>query len=133
MILKSVTKQTSKGISEIWQKYADLPTWHTWDKETEYAKLDGQFVEGGTGVVKPKGSPEAKFTLIELTENKSFTVCCRLPLAKIKFNHLLVEKNESTVEVTHSVELDGFLAPLWKIIIGKSLVNGLESTIDNLV
>lgn len=133
MLLKSSTKTTTKTIPEIWQKYSDVSTWNTWDKETESSSLDGQFVVGGTGTVKPKGSPSSKFTLTELTVNKSFTVTCAMPGAQIQFHHSLNQKTVDTVEITHSVELVGLLAPVWKLLIGTSLVKGLDSTIENLV
>jgi hypothetical protein len=132
MLIKSVTKTTTKTASEIWAKYADVANWNTWDTDTEYSSLNGNFELGAIGKVKPKDSSEATFTITEFVEGKSFMVTCNLPLAQIKFNHIIDQKTDGSVDLTHSVELVGFLAPLWNLIIGNSLVKGLDSIVANL-
>ncbi len=90
--------------------------------------LAGEFKEGVKGKIKPKGAPESKITLIEVTKNKSFTVECDLPLCKMQFVHLL-ETKESGTNVVNQVKFNGFLAPLFGRIIGKSIAKTLPNSL----
>ncbi len=132
MIIKSVTKTSTKTVSEIWAKYIDVSNWNTWDKDLESSSLDGEFAVGGTGVVTPKDAPKSKITITKLEENKNLVFVCKMPFATIHFKHFIKLNDNSGCEVTHEVELDGFLAPLWNLIIGKSLVAGLDTAVDNI-
>ena len=41
--------------------WADMATWPEWNADTEWVRLDGPFVEGATGTLKPKGGPKVGF------------------------------------------------------------------------
>ncbi|MDQ1701545.1 MAG: hypothetical protein QOF57_797, partial [Frankiaceae bacterium] len=34
-------------------RWADMSTWPEWNTDTEWVRLDGDFAEGATGVLKP--------------------------------------------------------------------------------
>lgn len=115
----------------IYSVYENVSSWNVWDPETESSSLDGEFIVGSTGKIKPKGAPESKITLTEVTQNKSFTVECGLPLCKMHFVHLLKEVDEGT-ELINEVNFTGLLAPLFGRLIGKSINKSLPESLNSL-
>jgi hypothetical protein len=131
MLIKKVSKETIKTEQEIWGIYKDVVNWNTWDDAIISSELVGDFTVGTKGVLKPKGGPSAKFILLEVTENTSFTSRSFLPLAHIDFIHT-VEDLGNKRKITHTIEMGGFLAPVFKLLIGKTLGNGLEEAVENI-
>ncbi|MEP6779263.1 MAG: hypothetical protein ABJC26_05180 [Gemmatimonadaceae bacterium] len=48
----------------VWSAWADFNHWNDWDKDLEYATLDGKFSEGKTFVLKPRGGPRVKISIL---------------------------------------------------------------------
>ena len=117
--------------STVFAAYKDVSGWSQWDPETESASIDGQFSAGTTGKIKPKGAPESKMKLIEVTENKSFTVECPLPLCKMNFVHLMSENTTGT-ELVNQIEFSGFLSPIFGRLIGKGINKSLPESLKGL-
>jgi hypothetical protein len=131
MLIKTITKETTKTSQEIWSVYKDVSNWKTWDNAVISSELFGDFAVGTKGVLKPKGGPSAKFILTEVTENKSFSDRSFLPLAHIDFIHT-IEDLGSKRKITHTIEMGGFLAPVFKLLIGKTLASGLEEAVETI-
>ena len=72
---------------QIFSVYKQVADWPVWDAGTESSSIDGVFEVGTTGKIKPKGEPETAIEWIEMTDNKSFTVECKIPLCKMQFVH----------------------------------------------
>lgn len=109
----------------------NVSEWSVWDPETESASLDGDFVVGATGTIKPKGAPNTKIKLTEVTENESFTVECSLPLSKMHFIHTL-SPTSNGVSFKHSLEFSGLLAPIFARLMGKSISKTLPGSVQGL-
>jgi hypothetical protein len=131
MILKTITKETTKASQEIWNMYTDVLNWNTWDAAVISSELFGDFLVGTKGILKPKGGPSATFILTEVTENISFTSRSFLPLAYIDFIHSIVDLGDVR-QVTHTIEMGGFLSPIFKLLIGINLANGLEEAVESI-
>jgi len=121
----------SAPAEKIFLTYSDVSKWPSWDKEVESSSLVGEFKAGSEGKIKPKGAPQSKITLIEVTENKSFTIECSLPLCKMQFIHLL-EQVENSTNVVNQVKFNGFLAPLFGRLIGKGIAKTLPDSLEGL-
>lgn len=117
--------------SEIYSVYENVSDWPTWDPETESASLDGEFIVGATGKIKPKGAPESIIKLIEVTRNHSFSVECNLPLCKMKFVHEL-NKTDKTTEVINKIIFTGILAPIFGRLIGKGINKSVTHSLTGL-
>ncbi len=122
----------SAAPAKIFSVYAKVAEWPVWDKEVESASLNGAFKLGSEGKIKPKGAPESAIKIIELTEHKSFTIECKLPLCKMHFVHVLSEVNASTTKVVNQLEFTGLLAPLFGRLIGKSISKTMPDTLKGL-
>jgi len=117
--------------STVFEAYKDVSGWSQWDPETESASIDGPFTVGTAGKIKPKGSPESKITIIEVTENKSFTVECALPLCKMQFVHLM-SPNETGTELVNQLEFSGLLGPIFGRLFGKEIDKSIPGSLKGL-
>jgi hypothetical protein len=132
MLIMSVSKTTTKSAVEIWKKYEDVTSWKSWDPAVEKSELLGEFTEGAKGKLKPTGGPETEFVLTDITKYIYFADRSKLPFAYIDFEHSIDE--DGTIRtITHTIKMGGFLAPLFKLILGKKLASGLEEAVGNLV
>ncbi len=116
---------------KIYPFYSNVSDWAVWDPDVVSSSIDGKFVQGAKGRLKPANGPEAKIEFTEVTINKSFTTISRLPLCQISFKHELFGKEEQT-KVTHSVKFSGLLSPLFGRLIGKQIKKVLPETMKGL-
>ncbi|PIE00869.1 MAG: polyketide cyclase/dehydrase and lipid transport [Acidobacteria bacterium] len=128
---KQVTIKTKATPEQIWKLWSDVDNWNSWDTQTEYSSLNGDFEVGTELIIKPAGGPKSKCKLIEVSPKKSFTVLGSLPLTKMYFIHEL-EKKGSETSITHSVEMKGPLTFMFSRIIGKNMEEELKEAMDNL-
>ena len=127
-----VSRKTTAKKEIIWKLWTDVPNWNIWDAEVVNAELFGQFQTGTKGILKPKGGPKAKFEMIECTNLKSFTDRSFLPLCKMDFLHSMTETNDG-LEITHKVEMTGFMTFLFSKVIGNKIKVGLPIAVDKLI
>jgi hypothetical protein len=125
----SITIDTTP--EQVFLTYKDVANWPTWDPETVSASIDGDFVVGSTGKIKPGKEPETKITWVEVTPDKSFTVECKLPLCKMQFIHEMTAQNSRTV-VVNKIELTGLLSSIFGLLIGSKLKQGVRLSLLGL-
>ncbi|MDB4223424.1 SRPBCC family protein [Granulosicoccus sp.] len=125
----SITIDTTP--EQVFLTYKDVANWPTWDPETVSASIDGDFVVGSTGKIKPGKEPETKITWVEVTPDKSFTVECKLPLCKMQFIHEMTAQNGRTL-VVNKIELTGILASIFGLLIGSKLKQGVRQSLLGL-
>jgi hypothetical protein len=106
-------------------RWADMATWPEWNADTEWVRLDGEFVAGATGVLKPKGGPKTKFVVEKLDEGE-FTDVSLLLGARLTFRHLVRVEVDGTTSVEVSVTLAGPLARVWNLVLGKGIGRTLQ-------
>ena len=116
---------------EIFPFYENVSEWSSWDPDVISSSIDGDFVRGAKGKLKPAKGPEAAIEFTEVTKNKSFTTISKLPLCTMSFEHKLIPDNEAT-EVVHKVHFEGLLSPIFGKLIGAGIKKGLPSTLKGL-
>ncbi|MFE3001128.1 SRPBCC family protein [Nocardia sp. NPDC059246] len=112
-------------------KWADMATWHEWNQDTEWAKLDGKFEQGATGVIKPKGGPKTKFVVTKLTDTE-FIDSSKLIGARLIFAHEVTTDGERTT-VKVRITMEGPLRGLWNKIMGADLAKSVQGDLEALV
>jgi hypothetical protein len=117
--------------SAIFAHYQDVNRWHVWDKDIISASLQGAFIKGSIGWLKPKHGPKSKFILTEVTANKSFTSITTLPFCRITFRHVLEEKQNYTT-ATHEVIFTGLFKRIFGKLVGKNIQKGLPNALIGL-
>jgi hypothetical protein len=113
-------------------EWADMASWPEWNLDTEWVRLDGPFVEGARGELKPKGGPKVRFVVARLVDGEEFTDVSTLFGARLTFRHLVsVAEGRTTVSV--EATLTGPLAPVWRLILGKGVRESLQPDLERLV
>lgn len=127
----------SHSPESVYRLWADPNKWMTWDADV----ADVQFVEemavGATGWVRPTSGPTTTFEVTALHRGRLLTSASRLPGARLMFEHV-VEPVAAGSEVAVTISVDGFLSPLWHLVLRKSFsgaaarnVEGLAVRLDN--
>lgn len=115
--------RTTASASEIWAHWKDAAHWPRWDKELAWVRLEGEFVKGTKGKMKPAAGPEVKLTLGNVIINKSSSDIAKLPITKLVFDHeyLAPANPGDSAKIKHSVTMTGLLAPLFGRLIGTKI------------
>lgn len=121
----------SADAKTVFSAYRNVSEWSQWDPETEAASIDGDFSVGTTGTIKPKGAPKSKMKLIEVTEDRSFTVECGLPLCKMHFIHLM-NPSENGTNLVNQIVFSGILGPVFGRLVGKGISKTLPESLAGL-
>ena len=109
----------------VWKIWTDINQWHTWLKDLEFARLEGEFKEGNIFQLKPKGGPLVKIRLISVQKNREFTDLTKFPLAKMYGSHEFLEKN-GELQIKTTISIEGPLAFLWRKLVAQGVADGLE-------
>lgn len=115
----------------IFQIYADVSNWHTWDPDTRQASLDGPFEVGTCGRLTPTQGHAVPMLLTEVVADRGFTVLSHIPLFRMRFEHDLRSVGDAT-EVTHRVKFSGLLSLVLGPMLRRRLNAGLPVTLARL-
>ena len=121
----------ARSREHIFSVYKDVSSWAQWDPDIEAVELNGEFVAGTCGWLKPVGAPKTSTRMVLVNEPDSFTVESKLPFCTMTFEHELKAVGEST-EATHRVLFTGPLAPVFSRIIGGKIRKGMRGTMEGL-
>jgi hypothetical protein len=113
-------------------RWADMDTWPEWDEAVAWARLDGPFAAGSTGVLKPKGGPKVSFVIETLVGGEEFTDVSSMPGAKLRIRHV-VSVDERATRIDIDVSIEGPLAWLWRRLIGKGIASSTPVGLARLV
>ena len=116
---------------KIYPFYENVSEWSSWDPDVVSSSIDGEFVRGAKGKLKPTKGPEARIEFTEVTKNRSFTTISKLPFCIMAFEHRLIPCNGKT-EVVHKVSFEGLLSPVFRKLIGSGIKKGLPNTLKGL-
>ena len=110
-----------------------MPNRTRWDRDLEYAKLDGPFRTGSTGEVKLKGQPSRKFLITHCEPLEGYTDRFFLPFyGKMDWHHTIRETAGGR-EVAFRMEVSGPAALILAPIMRNILRDGLPPSVDKLV
>ncbi len=125
---RAVSAATSADFFAVW---ADMAAWPEWNADTEWVRLDGPFVEGATGTVKPRGGSKVSFVVERLTDEE-FVDVSRLLGARLTFAHRVVE-TDAGCEVSVTITMTGPLRRLWSAFMGRGLTESVHRDLAALV
>jgi hypothetical protein len=125
---------TVKGIDvdHLWQVWADVDAWHSWQSDLDHAKLEGPFAAGSTFLLKPKGGPRVRIALLTVEPCRRFVDLTRFPLAKMYGEHEFIARGDE-VEIRTSVSVEGPLGFLWRKLVGEGVASSLEEQTRGLI
>ena len=119
-----VTKEVTK--EQMWELFADVNNWHTWDDGIEFARMEGAFEQGNFFTLRPKGGPDVKVELLETEVNKRFLDVTRFPLAKMYDEHLF-EETAGGLRMTNTLTVTGLLGFFWVKIVAQKIADALPA------
>lgn len=117
---------------QVWRVWADVDRWHTWQSDTEYAKLAGPFEAGTYFLLKPKGGPRVTIDLVDVRPNEGFKDQTRFPLAKMVGEHEFI-RHDDGLEIKTTVSVRGPLSFVWRKIVAEGVAAGLKDQTRELV
>jgi Activator of Hsp90 ATPase homolog 1-like protein len=123
IVTKAVTKE------QMWQLFADVNNWKSWDNSIEFAQIEGKFEKGNHFMFQPKGGPKLKIAIVESIENEKFIDCTTFPLAKMYGEHTF-EDTPNGLKLTTTMTVKGVLSFLWAKIVAQKIINALPSDIQ---
>ena len=128
-----VKRETIGTREQIWKLWADVPNRTRWDRDLEYAKLDGPFRTGSRGEVKLRGQLPRKFLIIHCEPLEGYTDRFYLPFyGKMDWHHTIKETGGGR-EVAFRIEVSGPAALILAPIMRNILRDGLPPSVDKLV
>jgi hypothetical protein len=134
-MLKWTVKAEAKAqasCADVWEIWTDVPSWPKWDRELEWSSLDGPFIPGTKGKLKPRGWPTTKFHLSWVEKDKSYSDETQMPLTKVTFSHHVHRVETTTILIQHHVTVCGLLAPLLFFALRPKLLKGLNLAVGTL-
>jgi hypothetical protein len=121
----------SAPITKVFALYADVGNWPQWDPDLKASSLKGAFVSGAVGEVKPHSGPKSELKFVEVIQNKSVRMECKLPLGMMHFDYELQSQGNKTV-ATHRTTFSGLFAPIWSRLIGSGMKKTLPAALSGL-
>ncbi|OYQ37479.1 hypothetical protein CHU93_00510 [Sandarakinorhabdus cyanobacteriorum] len=115
----------------VFSLYSDIGAWRRWDSEVSDVALPDGLKPGSKGWLKPRAGPKAKIKVTSVEHGVSFLVESRLLLCRMLFDHRLMAIASGT-RATHTVRFEGFLAPLFRVLIGRAVDATLPDTLAGL-
>lgn len=113
-------------------RWADTASWSEWNSDTEWVRLDGEFVEGATGALKPKGGPKVTYVVERLVPDREFVDVSRLAGARLTFAHLVNRRADGGSDVAVTISISGLLARVWMLALGKGIRTSAQADLVSL-
>ncbi len=129
--IASATATSAAPAEHFFALWGDMATWPEWNTDTEWVRLDGPFVQGATGTLKPKGGPKVKFVVEKLTDREFIDVSALLG-ARLTFAHS-VGRTTAGTQVSVDITLSGPLSGIWRVIMGGGLRKSVHRDLAALV
>lgn len=123
---------SSAAASAFFERWADMATWPQWNLDTEWVRLDGPFVEGATGTLKPKGGPKVSFVVTRLVPDREFVDVSHLVGARLTFAHQVTPADGGGCTVDVAISMSGPLARVWNLMLGKGLRDTVQADLERL-
>ena len=124
------TKEVTK--EQIWRLFADVNNWHSWDEGIEWASIEGKFEQGNYFLLKPKGAPKVKVTLLKTDEYQMFLDETSFLLAKMYDSHVFEETAEG-LRITNTITVKGLLSFLWVKLVAQNIVDALPKDVEKQI
>lgn len=120
-------------VGDIWAIWVDINGWPRWDDGIETTKFSGNFREGNSFELQPKGGESLTVTLCSVTPGEEFIDETILPFGIIRNIHRM-RQIEDKVELTHEIEalINKESAPFFSKEIWTHMQEGLAKSLQNL-
>ena len=91
---------------DVWAYYENIEKWYDWEEDLKNITLKGGFETGSYGTMELEGMPPMEYQLTLVKPLEEFWDKTATPFGDILFGHQIIENNDGTVNVKHTVSLD---------------------------
>ena len=91
---------------DVWSYYENIEKWYDWEKDLKNITLNGGFKTGSCGIMELEGMPPMEYQLTLVKPFEEFWDKTATPFGDILFGHQIIENDDGTVNVKHTVALD---------------------------
>ena len=90
----------------VWEYYANIEKWYAWEEDLKNITLNDDFKTGSHGTMELEGMPPMDYQLTLVKAFEEFWDKTATPFGDILFGHQIMENNDGSVTIKHSVSLD---------------------------
>jgi hypothetical protein len=101
------TLDTSAPLEAIWNLWADVANWGSWNGDIEQIELRGDFVEGAEILMTPVGQDAVVLRVTEVRNNELFVDEARFDGVVLRTIHRLEPLADARVRITYRMEITG--------------------------
>ena len=119
-----------------WKFWTNVDNWAAVDPAVEWAKLEGPFIAGTIGRVKPRGADPNQWKLAEVEEGRRAVIEMALPGATVKFQWNFADMTGGGARITQKVTLEGERAAEYEEgmkLLEKEMPPGMERLVEAMV
>ena len=120
------------GREDVWKLWSDVNNWPRWHGDLEYCRMEGEFEEGNSFTLKPKGGPAVKIELVEIEKGMRFTDCTKFFGARMYDTHSLEETGDGLM-LSNRLVVTGPLRWLWVKLVARHVADTVPDEMDALV
>jgi uncharacterized protein YndB with AHSA1/START domain len=99
--------ETTVPPDAIWRAWADVPRWPTWNGDIERIELIGEFVEGSTVAMTPRGQDPVRLRLAEVVEGQRFVDEADVGGTIVRTTHRIDRLGDGRARVVYLLEASG--------------------------
>ena len=132
-VLCTATAVTTAPPEAVFARWADMESWPEWDEALAWIRLDGPFVAGMTGRLKPRRGPESRFVVESLEPGSGFTTVSAVPGGRLRIRHLAGVRSDGRTDVTVEVSIEGTLGRIWAVLLRRSVSRSTPPGVERLV
>jgi hypothetical protein len=126
------TVDTSAAPEAIWNLWADVANWGSWNGDIEQIELRGKFVEGAEILMTPVGQDAVVLRVTEVRNNELFVDEARFDGVVLRTIHHLEPLADGRVRITYRMEITGPAADELGPRIGPQITADFPQTIAAL-
>jgi hypothetical protein len=125
------THTTTARPSAIWHLWSDVSAWPQWDTDLDVVTLDGEFVAGARGKLKPKGMDVFPFVLTRAEPDSGYSDETPLDGATLRFDHDLEPTDAGTL-IRQRVTVDGPKANEYFALLAANIILDIPQSLARL-
>lgn len=125
--------ETTAAPQALWQLWADVENWGSWNAEIERVEIDGPFAVGSQILMTPPGDEPIQLRIAEVVNGELFVDEARFDELLIRTAHRLDRLDGGRVRVVYRMEITGAGADQVGPEIGPAITADWPETMASLV
>jgi len=126
------TLDTKAAPDAVWRIWSQPESWHEWNPDVEFVKLDGPFAAGTTGTMRTKRGGTHPIQLEEVNDGRSFQLgTAAMPGTHFHFQCEIAPSGGGS-RISQSISMSGPMGGLFSAMMGKKIAQSFEPILRGL-